>query len=247
LASIESTAELQLRRFLLFGWPGGCVPAIWTPSGNSPGASATRLPGAPEWVRGLINLRGSLVTVVDLAVRFGSAEGASARSIIVVEAAGSRSEFPSTRCGTCRRWATTRSNRSMCSARRVESCVTGHVGVQGAETALVVDVEEIANRRWCLRRQTADDRRQLQTADEQTADSEAKSLFERHRWPQQCSFAMTRSSCGRWSATSFSRRLRSRWRGRDRSAGRGTLQAAASRPRDDGHRDARHGRNRRCS
>ena len=47
---------------------------------------ATRLPGAPAWVVGLVNLRGTLLTVVDLAVRFGAAT-TGVRFIIVVEAA----------------------------------------------------------------------------------------------------------------------------------------------------------------
>ncbi len=48
----------------------------------------TRLPGAPAWVLGLLNLRGAVLTVIDLADRLGLAarEGAS---VIVVEA-GSR-------------------------------------------------------------------------------------------------------------------------------------------------------------
>lgn len=33
------------------------------------GRPATRLPGTPAFVRGLINLRGTLITVIDLAVR----------------------------------------------------------------------------------------------------------------------------------------------------------------------------------
>jgi purine-binding chemotaxis protein CheW len=54
-----------------------------------PARPATRLPGAPEYVCGLINLRGAIVTVVDLGRRLG--ESASARadgSIILVEHAG---------------------------------------------------------------------------------------------------------------------------------------------------------------
>jgi purine-binding chemotaxis protein CheW len=35
---------------------------------------ATRLPGAPRFVRGLINIRGTIVTVLDLAVRLGVAD-----------------------------------------------------------------------------------------------------------------------------------------------------------------------------
>lgn len=35
---------------------------------------ATRLPGAPRHVRGLINIRGTIITVLDLAVRLGAAD-----------------------------------------------------------------------------------------------------------------------------------------------------------------------------
>jgi len=31
----------------------------------------TRVPGTPSWIRGVINLRGSVVPVVDLAIKFG--------------------------------------------------------------------------------------------------------------------------------------------------------------------------------
>jgi len=34
-------------------------------------AVLTKVPGAPSWVRGVINLRGAVVPVVDLAVKFG--------------------------------------------------------------------------------------------------------------------------------------------------------------------------------
>jgi purine-binding chemotaxis protein CheW len=34
--------------------------------------AATRIPGAPPFVRGLINMRGTIVTVLDLGVRFDS-------------------------------------------------------------------------------------------------------------------------------------------------------------------------------
>jgi purine-binding chemotaxis protein CheW len=50
---------------------------------------ATRLPGAPEYVCGLINLRGGIVTVIDLGARLG--EGTATRpdgSIILVEQGG---------------------------------------------------------------------------------------------------------------------------------------------------------------
>lgn len=45
----------------------------------------TRLPGAPAFVRGLINVRGTIVTVLDLGVRFGaSREPAAEGSILLV-------------------------------------------------------------------------------------------------------------------------------------------------------------------
>ena len=49
----------------------------------------TRLPGAPPYVRGLINLRGTLVTVMDAALRLYGvpASGANA-SILLVERKG---------------------------------------------------------------------------------------------------------------------------------------------------------------
>lgn len=49
-----------------------------------PARAVTRLPGAPPWVLGLLNLRGAVVTVMDLAVRLGL-PGAEAQSVIVLE------------------------------------------------------------------------------------------------------------------------------------------------------------------
>jgi purine-binding chemotaxis protein CheW len=47
---------------------------------------ATRLPGAPEYVDGLVNLRGSILTIVDLGRRLGASDGARADgSIVLVE------------------------------------------------------------------------------------------------------------------------------------------------------------------
>jgi purine-binding chemotaxis protein CheW len=54
------------------------------------GRPLARLPGAPAWVRGIMNLRGTLVTVVDLSVRLGAAQGGPPRVVVVVEGAGKR-------------------------------------------------------------------------------------------------------------------------------------------------------------
>jgi purine-binding chemotaxis protein CheW len=47
----------------------------------------TKVPGTPEFIRGVINLRGSVVPVVDLAIKFGLAESPITKRtcIIIVE------------------------------------------------------------------------------------------------------------------------------------------------------------------
>jgi purine-binding chemotaxis protein CheW len=47
----------------------------------------TKVPKVPEWIRGVINLRGSVVPVVDLAVRFGLQERPVTKTtcIVIVE------------------------------------------------------------------------------------------------------------------------------------------------------------------
>jgi purine-binding chemotaxis protein CheW len=49
-----------------------------------PARSCTRIPGAPACVRGLLNLRGRLVTVVDLASRLELPAGRSAGRRVIV-------------------------------------------------------------------------------------------------------------------------------------------------------------------
>jgi purine-binding chemotaxis protein CheW len=55
-----------------------------------PQRRATRLPGAPPAVRGLINLRGTIVTVVDLALWLGGNRPAGADGSIVLVDHGPR-------------------------------------------------------------------------------------------------------------------------------------------------------------
>lgn len=50
----------------------------------------TRLPGAPTFVRGIMNLRGQLVTVVDLSLRLTGAAAANAEGSTVVVQSGER-------------------------------------------------------------------------------------------------------------------------------------------------------------
>ena len=44
----------------------------------------THVPGTPSWIRGVLNLRGAVVPVVDLAVKFGLAPTALTRRTCVV-------------------------------------------------------------------------------------------------------------------------------------------------------------------
>ena len=46
---------------------------------------ATRLPGAPAYVRGLVNLRGAIVTVIDLAARLAGGSAAEDGSVVLAE------------------------------------------------------------------------------------------------------------------------------------------------------------------
>ena len=87
MASSEPTTESAARRVLLFRVGGrlyGCeIEAVRE---IIPFRQATRLPGAPPWVCGLINLRGTIVTVLDLAQRLGGeATARTEGSVVLVE------------------------------------------------------------------------------------------------------------------------------------------------------------------
>lgn len=55
-----------------------------------PARQITRLPGAPAAVRGLLNVRGTLVTVVDLATRFGQGRTVADDASVVIAVTSSR-------------------------------------------------------------------------------------------------------------------------------------------------------------
>jgi len=89
-AAAAPASHIETRRVLVFAIAGrtrcaelGDVREI------VPITATTRLPGAPPYVRGLINLRGTLVTVMDAALcLYGvPADGANA-SILLVERRG---------------------------------------------------------------------------------------------------------------------------------------------------------------
>lgn len=68
----------------LYGIDSGAVREIVSP------LEATRLPGAPPHVRGVVNLRGQLLTVVDLGHRLTGAPTETAEGSIVVITAAER-------------------------------------------------------------------------------------------------------------------------------------------------------------
>ena len=86
-ASDADAPETPARRLLIFG-VGGRVygTEIEVVREVIPVRSPTRIPGAPPFVAGIVNLRGSLVTVVDLGLRLGgSAVDRETGSIVIVE------------------------------------------------------------------------------------------------------------------------------------------------------------------
>lgn len=86
-ANMEDEGRPQLLVFVLdeklFGCPLSHVREI------IPHRPTTRLPGALEHVVGLLNLRGTLLTVLDLGVALGARNGQSAEGqVLVIEADG---------------------------------------------------------------------------------------------------------------------------------------------------------------
>jgi purine-binding chemotaxis protein CheW len=89
LASLESPTTVDdAPRLLLFGVGGRlCACELDAIREIVPFRQATRLPGAPPFVTGLINLRGTILTVMDLGLRLGgSGVDANKGSIVLAEA-----------------------------------------------------------------------------------------------------------------------------------------------------------------
>jgi purine-binding chemotaxis protein CheW len=108
-----------------------------------------RLPGAPTWVIGIMNLRGTLLTVVDLSVRLGGVtEGGPSgvpRVVMVVEGAGKRFGIGVESVQGVADVAT--DAIEPVDAQRASGGVIGglvHLGEDGADTAQWCAVEAIA-------------------------------------------------------------------------------------------------------
>ena len=77
------TGALRLLLFAVAGTVYGCdIAAVRE---IVPIRHATRLPGAPAYVRGLVNLRGAIVTVIDLATRLAGSTCADDGSIVLAQ------------------------------------------------------------------------------------------------------------------------------------------------------------------
>ena len=152
MASTESTPETPSRRLLLFEVAGTlCACDLDAVREIVPARPATRLPGAPGWVRGIMNLRGTLLTVIDLAVRFGAPAGEAPPTVIVLEAAGKSfglgvAAVRGVQGVTAEGWEDVDAQRS------AGGIVSGlaHVGTARGETAMVCAVEAIARESLAL-------------------------------------------------------------------------------------------------
>ena len=82
-AEALSPGTLRLLLFAVAGTVYGCD--IGAVREIVPLRRTTRLPGAPPHVRGLINLRGAIVTVIDLAVRLVGGSTPDEGSVVLAE------------------------------------------------------------------------------------------------------------------------------------------------------------------
>jgi purine-binding chemotaxis protein CheW len=92
LASLETPTTVDnAPRLLIFGVSGRlCACELDSIREIVPYRQATRLPGAPPFVTGLINLRGSILTVMDLGLRLGGSPVDPIKGSIVLAEHGSR-------------------------------------------------------------------------------------------------------------------------------------------------------------
>jgi purine-binding chemotaxis protein CheW len=82
-ADTPQTGTLRLLLFAVAGTIYGCdIAAVRE---IVPLRRATRLPGAPAYVLGLFNLRGAIVTVIDLATRLGGSSCAADGSVVLAQ------------------------------------------------------------------------------------------------------------------------------------------------------------------
>jgi purine-binding chemotaxis protein CheW len=91
LASLETPTTDEAPRLLIFGVGGRlCACELDSIREIVPYRQATRLPGAPPYVTGLINLRGTILTVMDMGLRLGASPIDPVKGSIVLAESGTR-------------------------------------------------------------------------------------------------------------------------------------------------------------
>ena len=80
---VSRSGTLRLLLFAVAGTVYGCE--IGAVREIVPLRRTTRLPGAPAYVRGLVNLRGSVVTVIDLAARLATGSVVDEGSVVLAQ------------------------------------------------------------------------------------------------------------------------------------------------------------------
>lgn len=86
MASTVSLPDIAPRQLILFRLAeriGGIE--LDTVREILPPRPATRLPGAPTWVRGLVNVRGTVITVVDLVARLSGRPARADGPLMLIE------------------------------------------------------------------------------------------------------------------------------------------------------------------
>ena len=119
----------------LYGIDSGTVREI------VPALEATRLPGAPPHVRGVVNLRGQLLTVIDLGHRLsGERSSTTEGSIVVVMSAERALGVLVEDVHDVQELAVVPTEREVLA--RADGLLTG-VGRLGDEVVLVIDIPEL--------------------------------------------------------------------------------------------------------
>jgi purine-binding chemotaxis protein CheW len=91
LASTISTTESAIRQLVVFRLAGGTYGIeLDAVREIVPFRGATRLPGAPSSVAGLVNVRGSIITVIDLGAQLEGTSSARDRSSVMLVEFGAK-------------------------------------------------------------------------------------------------------------------------------------------------------------
>jgi len=110
--------------------------------------AATRLPGAPPWVLGLVNLRGALVVVADLSARFGVRRTGGRGEVLVTEVLG---KTLGVLVDGVRDVMTFDDGRlEAVEGERAADGVVSHLAYAGDDQVLVCDVEALARQALIL-------------------------------------------------------------------------------------------------